>query len=188
MDKVVVDGLHHLRSQAQGGLVHHEQLRLCHHPSGDGQDLLLAAREHYRQFGHVRGQDGKAFEHRLQPLAPARPVPAEPEARQFQVLADREGGENAPPLGHLDETKAHPGGRRDPSEVAPQERQRARAGLYQSGQCLEDRALAGAIGAQQGDDLALVDAEADFGDPPDGAVVHSHAGDLEDAHRRRRPR
>ena len=43
-------------------------------------------------------------------------------------------------------------------------------GLEQASQCLQRRALAGAVGADDGDDLALGDVEGDVPQRLDGAV------------------
>ena len=150
--------------------------------------LLLPAREHPRQLGQVGAEERETFQDGLQPLVAAGAVAAEPEARQLEVLAHGERREDAPALRYVHKAEAHPRRRRDLTEIPAPEAQLARPWPHQPREGLQHGALAGTVGAQERNDLAFVDAQADVGHPPDGAVVDGHVGDLEDAHRCRRPR
>ena len=103
---------------------------------------------------------------------PGRPA-AQP-AGQPQVLAHGQRREHALAAGHLDDAAGGDLVRRGVGDVAPVEDDRAAVGLDQPGDGLEQRRLAGAVGAEQGDDLALADLEVD-------AEQHLHVavGDVE---------
>src|SRR5262249_7933596 len=103
-------------------------------------------------------------------------------AGEDQVLLDGHAAEDRAPLGH----EREPGGdgpvRRQAGDVGAGEPDRARARPHQPGQRRQDRGLAGAVRAEEGHDLPLVDAERDAADRLDMAVRHDQVIDFQEAH------
>ena len=75
--------------------------------------------------------------------------------------------------------------RRDLGDVAALEEQLARGRVVEPRDQVEDRRLAGAVGADDGEDLALLDAEAHAVDCLEAAELQRDAVDREEAHRLR---
>jgi hypothetical protein len=86
---------------------------------------------------------------------------AEHPAGEAEVLGDRQGGEHALAAGH--ERQAEAGGLlgRKARDVAPVERGAPRARRQQAGDRLEYGRLAGAVGAQERDQLVALDPQVD---------------------------
>ncbi len=78
--------------------------------------------------------------------------------------------------------------RRHVGDVGAVEYELAAGRLVDAAHQVEDRGLAGAVGADDGEDLALVDVEGDAVDGLDAAEVDREAVDGEEAHRRRSER
>src|SRR5712692_8008167 len=74
-------------------------------------------------------------------------------------------GEELPALRDVDDAERHDLGGREPVEPGRAELDAAGLGVEKAGQRLERRGLAGSVGADHGDDLALGDLK---GDPPHG--------------------
>ena len=95
----VEDLLHHLGRKPERGLVEQQELGPRHQGAGDGEHLLLAARQEAGLLARALAQDRKAVLHLLlEALAFRRAAmgsTAEP-----QVLGHREAGEDAPAFGH----------------------------------------------------------------------------------------
>src|SRR5205085_2752724 len=107
-------------------------------------------------------------------LAPAVPALAEI-ARELDVLEDRQ-----PPEGPRDlEGPADPavddGVRREARDLLALEPDRSRGGREGSGEHVEDRALARAVGPDQADDLALGHLERDVADGGEAAETLDQA-------------
>ena len=75
--------------------------------------------------------------------------------------------------------------RRHLGDVAALEEQLARGRVVEPRDQVEDRGLAGAVGADDGEDLALFDAEAHAVDRLEAAELQGDAVDREEAHRLR---
>ena len=73
--------------------------------------------------------------------------------------------------------------RRQARDVVPLEADAAGCRLVDAADEIEDRRLAGAVRADDREDLALVDAEADAVDRLDAAEMHGQIFDLEQCHR-----
>ena len=96
-----VDVADHQRRDAQRRLVHEEQSRSRHQGPADGEHLLLAAGEGAGQLVAPLAQDAEEAVDFFEAVAIAGAVAPAPGVRpQEKVLADREGAENVPPLGH----------------------------------------------------------------------------------------
>src|SRR6185369_6087074 len=142
--------------QAQRGLVEHDELGLAHQAAADREHLLLAA-------GHGAGvlaaPLGQAREQRIDALArrglagaPAREIRAD-----FEVLVDGQGREDLTPFGDLADAEIAHLVARPAGDVGALERDAARARPLDAGYRADQRRLAGAVGADDGDDLLLLD-------------------------------
>ena len=95
-----------------------------------------------------------------------------------KVVENRHAWEQAPALGRLGDAELHDprGGRA--SDVLAVEPDRPRARMHQPGDRSQGGRLAGAVGADQGDDLSLLDVHADFAKGLDAPVVGVDAFEL----------
>jgi hypothetical protein len=159
----VKDLLHQLRRQPQRGLVEQQQAWPRHQGPRDRQHHLLAARKLARNAAAALGEDREQLHHSVQiaaHLAVAAQIGAEP-----QVLEHGHGAEDLPPLGAMGEPRGDDPGRREPGEVmalvVDLERDAPGARPQVPGNGEQRRRLAGAVGTQQRDDLARLDAQAD---------------------------
>ena len=145
------------RSEAFGGLVEHQEARAGAQDAGDGQHLLLAARQLAAAAREPLAQVG---EERIDPLD-AHPPGLGDHRRQEQVLLDREAREDRALL--RAERDAEPGDAldRQADELAVLEHDRAAAFADDAHDRLERRGLAGAVSPEQGHDLALAHVEID---------------------------
>jgi hypothetical protein len=107
---------------------------------------------------------------------------------EAQVLQDRQTTEDAPALRHLDDAFGDDAIRRQLLERFARQQDVAAAHRQNPGDRPQRRALAGAIGADQGHDLVLAEAERDAVQRADLAVVDLQVADLEQRHRRTRGR
>ena len=145
------------RGQAEGELVDHEQLGAGDERHAQGEHLLLAAGQVAGGLVASLAQDREELDGAGPGgLGALRVVLAPQPAGQAQVLVHGEGREDARPAGHLHDA---PGGdlvRRGVGDVGPVEDDRAAVGLDHAADGLQQGGLAGAVGAEQGHDLALV--------------------------------
>ena len=143
-------------------LVHQQDLRILRERARDRDALLHAAGELGRIPVAVAGEPDERQE--LGRLAPARGGVEAAAARAELDVADRgEPGKERLPLEHDALAAPGPGDRRAVDEHL------ARARLHQPGDDVEERRLAAAAAADQGDELVLGDREVD-------AVQHRRAG------------
>ncbi len=161
-------------------LVEHQQLRLGHQRAAHGQYLALAAGQRAGQLGAAFFEAREKLEHlvhRLHVVTVTSPVAVE--GAEQQVISDAHFGEQFALLGN----QRHP--------VAHQVLDLAFAALcvahindvashrQQGHQRLQERRLAGAVGADDSDDLAAPDVQADIVQSLDLAVGHRQVPDLE---------
>ena len=121
-------------------------------------------------------EDGEELEHLLRRLASrARRAAVQP-ARELQVLAHGQRREHALAARHH-ASRRGPRSRRAACRVMsrPSKMIAPLARLDEAGDRLEQRRLAGAVGAEQRDDLALVDLEVDVEEHLHAVVVHVDA-------------
>ena len=148
------------RREPERGLVEQQQLRLGHERPGDGQHLLLAAAERLGRLVGALLQHGEQRAHALQPaLDDGAPLPAGAVRAQLEVVAHGHGAEEQAALGHEREPVAHQalGPRR--AHLGAVVADRARAQRHEPDDRLEQRRLAGAVGADDGHELAGADGE-----------------------------
>ena len=157
------DRLPRLRVEVAGRLVGQDESRLGHERPRDGDALLLAAGE----LGGAAARDRRRERHPGEGLAraPARLPPADAEEleRPGHVLLRREGGEQVEALedeADLPQADVAAGIVPQVGEVAPPDQHPPGARRIQARDQVENRALARAARAQDGDELARRDAEA----------------------------
>ncbi len=171
--------LHELRCQAQRRFIEQQQPWLAHQRAADHQHHLLATGEAVAWKCAARAQDRELRLDRGDVLLDRRLVVAQIGADP-QILGDREIGEDLPAF----RTMGDAGGddvfgthRREialrralrrPKQDAPALRPQ------QAGDGGESRGLAGTIGADQSDDLALLDLQADAAQGMGAAAAHVH--------------
>jgi hypothetical protein len=146
------------RREPHRGLVHDEQPGRRHERARDGEHLLLAARERAGQLAAALLQQGER-------LVAERGVPAycrpgeRPERPEEQVLLDRQSGEQPASLRHQRHAQVDDLLRGQTGEIVPLavdlEHDRALRRAHHAHDAFQERALAVAVGAQQGDGFAL---------------------------------
>ncbi|MDP1794426.1 MAG: hypothetical protein Q8K63_09855, partial [Acidimicrobiales bacterium] len=129
------------RSQAGRQLVDHQQTRLGHERSAEGEHLLLAARQVARHLALASLEDREQRLHLGLGLFDAVLVVADEPAGEAQVLVDRQGREHSLAAGHERDAamRGHIGRHR--RDVLPGEVHRTRRGLDQAADALEQRRL-----------------------------------------------
>ena len=157
VDQAVDDG----GRQAERQLVDAEQLGAGDEGHGQRQLLLLAAREVAGQLVVPLAQDGEHGDGLVDEAAGGVLVVAQHPARQPQVLGHRQRGEHALAARHERQAESGDllGGQ--PGDVAPVERDATLAGGQQAGDRLQQGRLAGAVGAEQGEQLVALDVDVD---------------------------
>ena len=143
-------------AESERRLVEHHQLGPGQQRPADRQHLLLAARQHRGRHVAALGEVGEALVDRLG--FGLQIVVAAPGAHQ-QVLVHRQAHEDLAPLGNHhqagpDAPRGGPAG-----DVGSVERYPS-FGAHRAEQCLEQGALAGAVRAEHGDDLPVIEAHA----------------------------
>jgi hypothetical protein len=91
----------HPRHQALGRLVEQDDLGLEHHRPGDGEHLLLAARQRFAGLIAPFGQDREILVDLVQQLPLAHRADAMPIEAGGEVFGDRQEPENPPFLGNI---------------------------------------------------------------------------------------
>src|SRR6185295_15984968 len=156
--------------EAERGLVEHDQLGAAHQAAADGEHLLLAAGERAGElvvaFLEAREHGEDVVESSFRLAARARE-----EAADLEVLEHAQAGEDLPPLGDLADAEVAGDMRLAAGNVLPLELDFPGAGLLDAGDGADERGLAGAVGADDGDDLALRHLERNVGEGLSIAVV-----------------
>ncbi len=171
------DPLHHQRRQAHRRLVEHEQLGPAHHRPTHGQHLLLATGEGAGRLGAALLEDREEREGRVEVGVDALVLAGE--RTQAQVLLHGEPREDPPTLGGVRQTELDDVVGGDRGEVLALEGDRAGHRAQQARDGAQGGRLAGTVGADQRDDVALVDVEGDALDGLDLAVGHLEVLDLQ---------
>ena len=152
--------LDHLRREAEGRLVQEQQLRLRHQAAREREHLLLAARKEPGALVR-RSRSRQTVEQRLD-LA-LRHFAAQVGA-EADVVQHRELREHLAALGHQHHALRHDPVRREILQVLALESHFSRDRAMQSRERAHQRRLAGAVGAQHRDQLALLDLQIDVAD------------------------
>src|SRR5882672_8547216 len=170
----VHDGADDHGREALRGLVEQQQVRPGHEGAGDGQHLLLAAREQPSLALQAIAQGREALEHRVH--RPARAF-----ARgDREVLARGEVRKNPASLRHQGDAQARDAVRGEAGDVAPLVADFARARRREAGDRAQRGGFSGAIAAEEGDDLAFGEIQRQPVQDMAEAVERIDALDLED--------
>jgi hypothetical protein len=184
------DGLedlpHNQRRQPKRGLVEQQQPRPAHQGAADRQHLLLAARQGAAALLAPLGQPGEHLEHPVEVFLEMHRIGDD--GAHLQIFVDAHAREDTPAFRHLGHAPQHDlVGRQtgdvlafQPDRAGP--RARAAADRHQQGR------LAGAVGADQGHDLAMGDIEVDPVQRLDGAIECRHRPDFKHGRFRHRDR
>jgi hypothetical protein len=166
------------RGEPQRGLVEQEQLRPRHERPPDGEHLLLAAGERPGGLAGALGEDGKQL---VDPLRRRRHLGAVAErgAAQAEIVRHRQPREDPAALRHEREPAPDDPLGRQPRELLTVEAHTSGGSRHEAPHGPEQAGLAGPICAEQGDQLALLDAEGHFSDRNDRSVPDDEPVDLE---------
>ena len=151
----------HARHQSFGRLVQQDDLGLQHHGAGDGQHLLLAARQRATGLRATLGETREIGEGLVQQLLLLLLGDAVAIEAGAQVLHHSEQLEDAPVLRHVTDAEAGELVRRHACDGLALEQDFALARIDQPHDGLERGALADAVAAQQPDHLAGTDLQRD---------------------------
>ena len=166
------------RGEAERGFIQHEEFRAAHEGAADGEHLLFAAGEGAGYLLHAfleareGGEDGVHFGTDL--FFVAHEVGA-----HFEIFEDAEVGEHHAAFGHMGEAASDNFMGRQASDVFAFVQDFAGLGFEQAGDGLEGGGLAGAVGADEGDDAAGRDGQGDAVQRVDGTVTDRQIVDLE---------
>ena len=149
---------HHARCKPQRRLVEQQQSRPLHQRAGERQLLLLAAAQGSGRLSEALGEDRKPFERVVVVGLDADPVAADMCAEP-QVLIDGQLHEGPAALGYVCDPR--PGDRLGPAREPFPRKDDLAARLDRGRDRAQCRRLAGAVRAEDRDDLALVDREVD---------------------------
>ena len=163
--------------QAHGRLVEQEDVWTGHQRAPHGQHLLLAAGKRAGQLRAPLAQAGKEREDALQVLCDGGLVVAR-EGAHFEVFHDGQHGKHVPAFGHQHDAFFDDAVRREGTQVFAAQAHGAVARLEQAADRLQGRALAGAVRADERDDLALVDVERHALERVNVAVVGVDVGNV----------
>src|ERR671917_1086071 len=156
----VEDALDEDGSQAHRGLVEEEQLGAAHQGASDGEHLLLAPAHRAGLLLYALLQAGEELEDAVHVPADAVAVVAVVGAH-LQVLADRHAREDLAPLRALGYALLYHVVGGDVLDLLAVEDHLPLAGRQDAVYGAQRRSLPGAVRADQGDDLALLDREGD---------------------------
>ncbi len=155
------------RREAERRLVEQNDPRLRHQRPADRHHLLLSAGQFPRRLRPLLAQDRKQLVDPLQRLGPRRPRPGQV-AAQFQVLLDSHLGEKPASLGHQGDPPFTEPVRAHARHVGAIEAKLSLPRAQHPGDRVDERCLAGAVGADDRNDLPGIDVD---GDVPDGGRV-----------------
>src|SRR5256885_2519717 len=167
--------------QSERGLVEEQHLGLGHQPAGDGQHLLLAAREGAANLVQALPDPWEERQDVL--LVTADPVPVvTPVGPQAEIVSHAHAVEDASPLRNMTDAEAHDLVRCEARDVPASQPHLSPRRRRQPGDRTEGGRLAGTIAADEGHDLSLLDAEGDALKRMDPTVVGVDGIDLEERH------
>src|SRR4029079_16839013 len=153
------DLLHDQGSEAERWLIEQEQAGPRHQRAGDRQHLLLAARERAAALGLALVENGEDLEGAGEILLEIPGIGAG--RTHLQVFEHRHAREDAAAFRRLRDAEADDLMRRALGDVVAGELDRSGPAARRSANGHHQRRLAGAVGPNQGDDLALIDVDID---------------------------
>ena len=165
------------RRQAERRLVEQEEAGPRHERAGDRHHLLLAARERLGQLMAALAQHRELLVLLLERLGDGGAVGLGVGAHP-QIFFDGHGAEQLAPLRHLGEARAHDGRRGQAADGAAVIADCAARRRHQAHHGVEQGRLAGAVGADQRDDLAGRDGQRYLAQHRRAAIAARHALEL----------
>ena len=180
------DGVHEDGGEAHRRLVEEEQARPRHQRAPDGQHLLLAPGQRAALLGGALAQAREQREHALE-VGRDRVAVGAGEGAHLQVLEHGHAREDPATLRRLRDPQAHDAVGGEAVEALPVEDHGAPARPHRAEDGAEGGGLAGAVGADEGDDLPRLDGERDPAQGADIAVVGVHVVEGEHARYRAPP-
>src|SRR4029079_1694772 len=153
-------------------LVENEQAWATHQRAADRQHLLLATRQRAAALVQTLSQAWEQLEYARQVLAKMRRVGDR--SAHLQILHHRHTRKDAAAFRGLRDLQLGEFVRRQACDVAAFEQDMAFAGARRSENGHHQRRLPGAVGADQCNDLALIDFEIDSSERRDVAVIGFH--------------
>jgi hypothetical protein len=156
------------RREAEGGFVHHHKLRAAHERTAYRKHLLFAARQ---RAACLPGALLEAGEEIVNPVDVRREVIMTHIRTYTQVFVNRQVGENAAAFRHERDAAAHDDRGILARNIFAFKFYNAALGLHEPRNGAKRGAFTRAVGADEGDDIALWYVEADALDGLDTAVV-----------------
>src|SRR5665213_1165876 len=170
--------LHQDWRQAEADLVAEEKPGVRHQCATDGDHLLLAARQrHAALSASVLERRKETIDTLKRPRTRAAKLTA-----YHQVLLDRERGKKPAAFRHHCDVAGDQLGSANAADRFPVEADHAGGGLEHADDRSQQRTLAGAVGADNGDDLTRLDAHRDAEQGLKIAVEGLEVGDFEERH------
>ena len=163
--------LDHERGETERELVDEEQLGTGDGRHGEGEHLLLAAREVGGPLVASRRQGGERGEGLVDHVGVVLAAPPALPGRHAQVVLHAQVGEDPLAAGYLGHAEAGDLVGGQVGDVAPVEDDGAVVGLDHPADGPQQRRLAGAVGADEGDDLPLADLDGHVGQDDDAVVA-----------------
>ena len=152
---------HHHRGEAERQFVDEQHFGPGDECHAEGHHLLLAARQVGRRCVEPIAEDGEQLEHLGSRLGHAVGIAPTGPTGEVEILRHREAAEHTLATGHLAHAQRGDLVGRRVGDVATVEHHGATVGLDHPADRLQQRALAGTVGAEQGDDLAFLHVEVD---------------------------
>jgi hypothetical protein len=165
--------VHDNRGQAEAHLVEHQQLRLAAERPRDGQHLLLAA-------GQQPGLASAQLAQRREVVERGVHLGLAVQAVQPEVLGHCQAEEDPAVVRDVREAKPRPRGRGDPREVGTVQADCPAGWLQQSRDRAQRGGLAGAVGAEERDDLAAADGQRQIAHDRRTEIGHGQLVEFED--------
>ena len=138
--------------------VEHDQIRRAHQAAPDGEHLLLAAGERAGRLPLAFGEHRKERKHALA-IVFAASARARQQSAHFEIFGDRKRRENLPAFRHLADAEIADAMARPAGDIGRAEQDAPARRPQHAGDGADERSLAGAVGADDGDDRALFDVE-----------------------------
>ena len=173
----VEDLLHQQRRKAHGGLVQHQHGGVAHQGTAHSQHLLFAAGHGARQLLAALLQAGEQLKHLF--LVGGNGGVGLGVGTHIQILFHGHVQEHMAAFRHVGKARFHDLVGAHALDAAALVQDIAGLGLQQAGNGLQGGGLAGTVGTDQGDDLALIHLEGDVLDGVDVAVVNVDVIDLQ---------
>ena len=168
---------HQQRGQAHGRLIQQQELRPAHQGPAHRQHLLLAAGQGVAPLAAPLLEAREEGEDLLQ-VALNVTIPAHV-GRQAQIFQDRQVAEDAPAFRDQGHAPLHPQVRRQLAQLLPGKGNPAPGHGQEPRDGLQDAGFAGAVGPDEGDDLALPHGERDPAHRADAVVGDPEVFDVQ---------